>query len=59
MTQPPPELINIRVKITFTQANHQLYREVNIPIQKSTSLTDAEAALTSAMETTLTSTSTS
>ena len=58
MTQPPPELINIRVKITFTQANHQLYQEINIPIQKSISLTDAEAALTSVMETTLTSTTT-
>ena len=55
MTQPSPGVINSPVNITPTQANHQIHREVNNLIRQYTHLADAEAALNSAMETTLTS----
>lgn len=51
---PSPCIANIPVNITPTQASHYLHQNVQKLIQKSTSL--ADAALTNAMETTLTST---
>ena len=55
MTQFLNNATTLPVNITFTQANHQIHRELNNLIRKATSLADAEAALTSVMKTTLTS----
>ena len=52
MTQAPPEVYTHPINITSTQANHQIHREVNDLIAKSTSLAESEAALTKAMDTT-------
>ena len=55
MTQDPPEVYPPSppsVNVIPTQANHQIHREVNNLIAKSTSLAEAEAALTNTMDTT-------
>ena len=52
MTQAPPEVYTLPINITPTQANHQIHRDVNYLIAKSTSLAEAEAVLTNAMDTT-------
>ena len=53
MTQsPPPEVYTSPVSITPTQANNQIHREVNGITYKSTSLAEAETALTNAVDTT-------
>ena len=43
---PPPGIYNFPVNITPTQANHQIYHEVNDLIHNSSSLAEVEAALT-------------
>ena len=54
MTQASFEAFSSPVNIAPTQANHQIHREVNEPISKSTSLAEEEAALNNAMDTTST-----
>ena len=58
MTQPLPGLINSPANITPTQDNHQIYRKVNKFIRQYTYLADTEAVSNSAIETMLTSTTT-
>ena len=56
MTKPSSVATTPPVTITPTQAKHQIHREVNNLVKQSTSLTDAEVALTPAMETTINTT---
>ena len=52
MTQASFEAFSSPVNIAPTQANHQIHREVNELISKSTSLAEAEATLNNAMDAT-------
>ena len=51
MTQASLEAYSSPVNITPTQANHQIHREVNELVFKSTSLAEAESSLNNSMDT--------
>ena len=54
MSQPPSIANTPPVNITPTQANHKIHHEVKMFVRQSILLADAEAALTSAMATKIT-----